>query len=244
MNYLQKKNKNLEKSRGIFFQIGLIIAGGLTLIAFEWMSPINPYDLPQAETIFDEEWELPPIIPEKEIIKPEVKFTEVKKKSEIIEIVINEPIEKKEEEKEEEKKELKFDPEKWKEKEKVKEEEPPKAWVERMPYYEDCKSLKEAERKKCTQEKMYQHFGKKIRVPESIKLQGKATYMAFVYFEVSKTGKIINVKILSNERNKIPKELERQALGAVKTLPQMIPGNHNGRKVGVLYKMPIKFTIL
>ena len=41
MNHFKQKNKKLEKLRGIFFQLGLIIAGGLTLVAFEWTSSVK-----------------------------------------------------------------------------------------------------------------------------------------------------------------------------------------------------------
>ena len=89
MNHFTKKNKALKKLRGIHLQIGLIIAGGLTLVAFEWTTPINPYLLPENTIVYEEEWEMPPILPKKEIEKPEVKFIEAPKKSKVIEIVEN-----------------------------------------------------------------------------------------------------------------------------------------------------------
>ena len=46
MNQFKKTTQKREKRRGIYFQIGLIIAGGLTLVAFEWTSPVSLVDLP------------------------------------------------------------------------------------------------------------------------------------------------------------------------------------------------------
>ena len=76
-----------------------------------------------------------------------------------------------------------------------------------------------------------------------IKIKGKASYVAFVYFEINKKGQVSNVKILNDEKHKIPRELEREAYNAVSTLPKMIPAKNHGKKVKVLYKVPIKFTI-
>ena len=40
----QKKNEkyDLEKKRPLFFGIGMIVSLSLTLVAFEWKSPIDP----------------------------------------------------------------------------------------------------------------------------------------------------------------------------------------------------------
>ena len=120
MNHFTKKNQKLEKNRGIYFQIGLIIAGGLTLIAFEWTTPVNPYELPETSIIYEEEWEMPPILPEKEIEKPKVKFIEAPKKSPIILIVKDDFKEKEVEEKTIEIDEIKFKDAEWKEVEEIK----------------------------------------------------------------------------------------------------------------------------
>jgi hypothetical protein len=245
MNHFKTKNNKREKLRGIYFQLGLIIAGGLTLLAFEWTFPIHVSELGGViiEEI-EEDFEWTPAV-EKEKVKIKIEtFEEVKSKSELFKKVENDFKEKEVDKKAEKilEKTPDFKEGEWKEVEKVK-EVAPMGFAESMPYYKDCKDLKENERKECTQENMYKHFGKNIRVPEIIKMKGKATYLAFVYFEVNKKGKITNVKILNDEKHKIPKELEREAYNAVSSLPQMIPAKHNGKKVKVLYKVPIKFTI-
>jgi len=243
MNHFKQTNKKLERLRGIFFQLGLIIAGGLTLLAFEWTTSIHITELGgiiveeiEEDVFFNEELEIIEEKKEEKIKQPKVDlslvFTPVDNNKKI-----EEPTEEKQKVEE-----LTFNEGKWKEKEKII-EIAPVSFAQHMPHYKDCKDLKEEERKKCTQEKMYEHFGKNIKVPEVIKMQGKATYLAFVYFEINKKGKITNVKILNDEKHKIPRELEREAYNAVSSLPQMLPAKNNGKKVKVLYRVPIKFTI-
>jgi hypothetical protein len=58
-------------------------------------------------------------------------------------------------------------------------------------------------------------------------MKGKAVYKAFVYFEVNKKGKVVNVKVMDDKKNKLPRELQRQAYDAVQTLPEFNPGKNN-----------------
>ena len=244
MNHFKTKNNKREKLRGIYFQLGLIIAGGLTLLAFEWTFPTHISQLGGVvieEIEEDFEWTRPI---EKEKVEEKIETTEeVKSKSDDFKKVENdykEPEEDKKVEKTPEKT-PDFSSDKWGIVEEV--EEDPVPFVQCMPHYKDCKTLAEEERKKCTQEKMYEHFGKTIKVPQTIKMQGRATYTAFIYFEINKKGKITNVKILNDEKHRIPKELEREAYNAVSSLPQLIPASDRGKKKKVYYKVPIKFTI-
>jgi protein TonB len=243
MNHFKKTNKKLEKLRGIFFQLGLIIAGGLTLLAFEWTSTIKISELPGITTIDVEGMEeLPPIIYTKDPEKPKVKHSNTT--SNVIKPVekITEPLPDPEPEPNPDP-DPPFDPTKWATPPEPDPEPAPLYIAGRMPHYNDCKDLEEEKRKKCTQEKMYEHFGEKIKVPEIIKMKGKAKYKAHVYFEVSKSGEIVNVKMLEDKNNKIPRELEREAFNAVKSLPKMIPGKNHGKRVSVRYSVPIVFTI-
>lgn len=244
MTHFKNKNKKLEKLRGIFFQIGLIVAGGLTLVAFEWTSPIYIADLPTPDVVAEEPWDIPVITPEKEEVeKPKVKEkAEPKPDPDKIKIVkddFKEP-EKKEEKKKEE---PVFNKDDWKEVEKIVEEKAVLiAGV--MPHFKECEDMDENQRKSCTQSKMFEHFGKSIKVPEKIKVLGAAKYKAFVSFEVNKKGEVVNIKILNDEKHKIPKELERQAYNAVNSLPIMNPGKNHGKPVRVKYSVPIVFNVI
>lgn len=245
MTHFKNTNKKLEKLRGIFFQVGLIVAGGLTLVAFEWTSPIYLADLPTPDVAVEEPWELPPIFPEKEEVeKPKVKH-EVAPKTNPDKIEIIPDDKKLEIDKKEKKKDPVFDPNEWK----TPTTDP--VPVEKavliagvMPHFKDCEDMDESERKVCTQKKMFQHFGNSIRVPEKIKMLGTAKYRAFVYFEIDKKGDVINIKIMNDKKHQIPKELERQAYDAVNSLPIMNPGKNHGKPVRVKYSLPIVFNVI
>jgi len=53
MNHFQKSNKKLEKLRGLFFQIGLIVTCGLTFLAFEWRTTYSVV-IPEPPLDFDD----------------------------------------------------------------------------------------------------------------------------------------------------------------------------------------------
>ena len=80
MNHFTKKSKRLEKLRGIFFQTGLIIAGGLTLVAFEWTTPIHDCDFPEPPFEAEPPIEYPPVTFQDEMPeKPKVKIIQAPK---------------------------------------------------------------------------------------------------------------------------------------------------------------------
>ena len=59
-----------------------------------------------------------------------------------------------------------------------------------------------------------------------------------VKFKIDNTGKVTNVEARSEF-----KELENEAVRVISSLPQMLPGEHEGKKVGVQYSLPIIFDI-
>jgi outer membrane biosynthesis protein TonB len=245
MNHFQKTNKKLEKLRSSFFLIGLIIAGGFTLLAFEWTFPeyISKLEGVPVEEIEGDFEYVEPFEIEKEIKEVKELAPPVVKSNEIKIVPDTEPTEKEKDPTKKVQPETKFNPDEWKTTPPVDPPTPPVFNAGTMPHYKDCKTLAEEERKICTQQKMYHHFNKTISIPESIKGRGAAEYLAFVYFEVNTKGEIANVKILNDKKHKIPKELEREAYNAVKSLPQLIPANNHGKKVAIKYKIPIKFTV-
>ena len=148
MNHFKNNNKKLEKLRGIFFQIGLIIAGGLTLLAFEWTSPVRIAELPGDPVINETTWEIPPIIQiEDEVQKPKVKHNTAPVITNQFKPVDDLKEEKKEDTKEEPKEPKEpFDPDKWKVVEPTEPEEPPVFIAGEMPHYKDCEALDEEKR--------------------------------------------------------------------------------------------------
>ena len=108
MNHFKKTSKKLEKLRGVFFQLGLLIACGLSLLAFEWTFPTSLSGL-GGEIIYEEEWENP--VDPFDIIEEEVEKEKIIEKPKVdplkFEIVPNEKKVPKEEPIEIKKKEIK-----------------------------------------------------------------------------------------------------------------------------------------
>ena len=73
--------------------------------------------------------------------------------------------------------------------------------------------------------------------PEAAKkgIQGKVV----VQFVVDKTGNIGEVKVVRS----VDKDLDKEAVRLIKTLPKFIPGRHNGKAVAVWYTLPITFKL-
>lgn len=80
-------------------------------------------------------------------------------------------------------------------------------------------------------EAFYEYVGKKYRTPNVKGLQGKV----FVTFIVEKDGSISNVKVLRDIGHGTGKE----AVRVLKNSKKWIPGEQNGKKVRVLYSLPL-----
>ena len=224
MNHFKEKSKRLEKLRGIYFQIGLIMAGGLALLAFEWTFPTHISDLGgivveeiEEDYFFDENFTIiKEVKKEFKIEQPKVdltRFTPVDKKVvEPIEPVINP--------------EPNFDPTKYATKEPVIDEPAPLPLAEVMPEF------------KGGLEKLFEYLGNNLKYPASEKnagIQG-TVYLQFV---VGKKGEIKDVKILRG----VSKLIDKEALRVLKAMPRWKPGKQSGRTVSVIYNLPIKFKI-
>lgn len=66
-------------------------------------------------------------------------------------------------------------------------------------------------------------------------IQGKVT----VQFVVTKTGSIGEVKVVRS----VDKDLDREAVRVVKSLPKFNPGRQNGQPVSVWYTLPVNFKL-
>ena len=60
-----------------------------------------------------------------------------------------------------------------------------------------------------------------------------------VQFVVDKKGKIGEVKVLRS----VDKDLDKEAVRVVKSLPKFTPGRQNGKAVSVWYTLPVTFTL-
>ena len=60
-----------------------------------------------------------------------------------------------------------------------------------------------------------------------------------VQFVVDKTGKVGEVKVVRS----VDKDLDKEAVRLIKTLPKFIPGRQNGQAVAVWYTLPVTFKL-
>jgi protein TonB len=80
-------------------------------------------------------------------------------------------------------------------------------------------------------EKFYKFIGKNYQVPEEEGLKGKV----FVSFVVEKDGSLTDIKVIRD----IGYGTGKEAIRVLKACPKWNPGEQNGKKVRVLYSLPI-----
>lgn len=224
MNQFKKSTKKNEKRRGIYFQIGLIIAGGLTLVAFEWTSPILISELPGVVIESQEEWDMPIIIPEVEIEKPKVKHTKALKKSQLFKVVekLIEPIP---DPNPEPTTDPTFDPDEFKVVEKVVEDKV-RLGAEVMPEFVGGF------------EGLYKFLGDNIKYPKMERIAGiqGTVYLEFV---VGRKGEIRNIKV----KKGVNEAIDAEAIRVLKAMPNWKPGKQAGKTVSVRFTLPISFKV-
>ena len=213
-----KKNPeiSLEKKKGLFFQIGLVVTLVIVLGAFEWKSYEKvDYNLGQLN-LDDLEEEIIPITkqeknpPPPPPPPPEV-IVIVEDKVEIVDeakIETTESDEKVEIEIEEESDEEFF------------------MVVENMPEFPggDAGLMK--------------YIQNNVKYPPIAK-EYNITGKVYVSFIVDKSGSVTDVKIVRG----VDKSLDAEAVRVVKSLPKYKPGKQRGKAVRVMFTIPINFTL-
>lgn len=113
----------------------------------------------------------------------------------------------------------------------------PFAIIDKAPIFPGCEDVED--RKKCLQESIQKHVGKKFntKLTQTLGLSsGKKRVV--VIFKINKNGEIIDV------RSRGPHAaLEAEAIRVVNSLPKMIPGEYKDRKVSVKYALPISIEV-
>ena len=213
-----KKNLevNLERKRGLFLQIGLVIALLIVLVAFEYKSYQKvAYNLGSLN-LDDLEEEIIPIT--KQEVKPPPPPPPPPEVIEIVEdeIEIEEELEIEDTESDED------------EEIEIIEEDDDEFFmvVENMPEFPggDRGFMK--------------YLQKNVRYPAIAKeynIQGKV----YVQFIVDKSGAVTNVKIVRG----VDKHLDAEAVRVIKSLPKYTPGKQRGKAVRVMFTVPINFTL-
>lgn len=113
------------------------------------------------------------------------------------------------------------------------------AIIERVPIFPGCGSTDNSELKKCmstnVQEHVLTYFN--LDVANTLGLPG-GIQRIYVKFKIDNFGKVVDVKARASHP-----VLADEAIRVVQSLPQMEPGEHQGKRVGVLYALPIIFKV-
>lgn len=231
MEIKKSPKANLENKKLLFKEIGLAIALGLTLLAFNWSTSekaVSTLEADQQQIIEDEiipiTNDTPPPPPEQSVAEPamsdiiDIVDDDIKVDTKIIinEDDKNQGVEIKEYVQAAEIAE-----------ESVEEEVVPFAIVEDKPLF---------------QGKDANEFTKwvynNIVYPEIAKengVQGRVT----LQFEIGKDGKVYNVKVLRG----VDSSLDKEAVRVVSNSPSWTPGKQRGKPVKVKYNFPVTFQL-
>lgn len=112
----------------------------------------------------------------------------------------------------------------------------PFALLDNPPHPKSCEGLTGKELKKCMSDFIGKHVSDTFKIPTHDIPTGRVRIS--VQFMIDKNGKIKEI----NARGPSP-ALETEAIKAIQTLPQFTPGEQDGKKVNVLYGLPINFVI-
>lgn len=237
MEIKKSASKNLERKRGIFFQVGLVTSLSLALVAFKYTTPKLIPEVKNSKvyhidddiipiTIIKSAKPLPKPAPPKPITD-QIKMV----KSIAIstpEPTIVEPVE------------LPPDiivssmpPE-------IIDENEIHINVEVMPGLGDCSLMDNASRVVCTEHAIQAFIRDNIRIPQSVKDHGEGGKV-FVSFVVNKKGNVENATILKGISG--AKAMDKEVLRVINSLPQFTPGEQMGRKANVRYTIPVNVKL-
>lgn len=114
----------------------------------------------------------------------------------------------------------------------------PFAVIEKVPVYPGCEGNSNEELKACFSQKISAFVGEHFNTKLANTLNLKGQQRISVQFAIDNTGAVTNIKA----RGPHP-ELEAEAIRIMELLPQMTPGEQEGKTVNVLYSLPILFQV-
>ena len=232
MSFKKNPKYDLERKRGYFTQLGLVISLLVVIIAFEWKTYDKVVSSLGSLEMLDLEEEIIPLT-EKEL-KPPPPPPPPPPKIVIVEddIVIEEELDIEDAETDEE------------EIIEILEEEEEEeifnfAVVEQQPIYPGCsETAPKSENYICFQRGIGRHIKDNFEYPSIAKEMGISEKI-FVEFVIEKSGKVSSARIVRGE----DKHLRAEALRLVNTIPNMTPAKQRGTPVAVTFTLPINFSL-
>jgi len=222
METKKTEKADLEKKRGLFLQIGLVVSMALVLLAFEWRSydrsayslgELKLEDIPEEIIPITKQEEKPPpppppapveikIVEDEKEIEDEAKIeeTEVTQDTKVEVIEVHE--------------EVVDEPEIF-------------TIVEEMPEFPGG-----------GESALLKYLSSNIKYPPLAR-ENNIQGTVYVTFEIDQNGKVKDAKILRG----IGGGCDEEALRVVSAMPQWKPGKQRGKPVRVQYNLPVRFTL-
>jgi protein TonB len=228
MELKKSKSADLEKRKGMFIEIGLVITLAIVLVAFEWTKGEGNGDNDSVVSEIEFEDEMMQIT-RREEPKPEPK-PETPKVAEVLDIVDDDV---------EIEDDFDFDMEATRDteydftnmlgddNEEIDEDEVFYI-VEDMPTFNGGKPATEFRK----------YIAKNLQYPE-IAAENGVSGRVIVQFAVDKTGKVVDARVVRS----VDSALDKEALRVVISSPKWTPGKQRGRAVKVLFTFPINFVL-
>ncbi len=114
----------------------------------------------------------------------------------------------------------------------------PFAVIDQAPVFPGCEDLSSNEQKECLSEQVSKHVNENFNTKIASENNLKGRQRINVIFKIDNEGNVVGI------RSRAPHPaLEEEAIRVIKTLPKMIPGEHQGKKVNVPYSLPILFEV-
>ncbi|HEX2934138.1 MAG TPA: energy transducer TonB [Bacteroidales bacterium] len=226
---LKKNDKaNLEKRKGLFFQIGLVVALGVVLLAFEWKQKPPTTDDANAVAQVTVEEEIAQVTrpPEVKAPPPPPKVTEVLN---LVEDNVKLDDDLKLDVESDDKLALSsiayVETAKATEEEVV--EETPFVMVEDMPQFQGGSS-----------DTFREWIAKNLKYPE-IASENGISGRVYIQFCVNSKGDIVDVVVLRG----VDPALDKEAVRVVSSSPKWTPGKQRGKAVKVQFTFPVNFVL-
>ncbi|WP_238596015.1 M56 family metallopeptidase [Capnocytophaga canimorsus] len=109
--------------------------------------------------------------------------------------------------------------------------------VDKAPRFKECENVPESESFECFKKGLDAHIVRNFKYPKEAAekdLQGRVN----VLFSIGTDGKV-SIKSMSGGE----KVLQEEAKRLIETLPQLIPGQHQGKNAAVMFLYPINFKL-
>ena len=228
MELKKSKKADLEKRKGMFLEIGLVVALSLILVAFEWTKGEGKDDNSDAVSEIQFEDEMMQIT-RREEPKPEPK-PETPKIAEVLDIVDDDV---------EIEDDFDFDMEATDDSEydftsmmgdddEEIDEEEVFYIVEDMPTFNGGEPATEFRK----------YIAQNLRYPE-IAAENGISGRVIVQFAVNKVGTVVDANVVRS----VDPALDKEAIRVVLTSPKWVPGKQRGKAVKVLFTFPINFVL-